>query len=149
MKTKLLTTIVGLLICSMSFAMSNKVQIESLISQYETALNNKEVKNILSLYGRHPTFMLQHAPAQIGRKAVEESYINVLKAIDLDIKFEIHVIEILGNTAWARTSSLGKTKIIESGAIVVEGNNELFIFKKEDGNWRIHQYLFSTNQPRK
>jgi hypothetical protein len=27
--------------------------------------------------------------------------------------------------------------------MVREGNNELFIFRKEQGNWKIHRYLFA------
>jgi ketosteroid isomerase-like protein len=66
----------------------------------------------------------------------------------LNIAFEIHELEVLGDTAWARTSSAGRTRILSAGIEVAEGNNELFIFKREDGEWRIHRYLFSTTQPR-
>jgi hypothetical protein len=31
---------------------------------------------------------------------------------------------------------------------VIEGNNELFILRRENGAWKIHRYLFATNQPR-
>jgi hypothetical protein len=27
------------------------------------------------------------------------------------------------------------------------GNHELFVFRRETGTWKIHRYLFSTNQP--
>ncbi len=91
--------------------------------------------------------MPQHAPAQVGRDAVKQAYANVFNTIKLDIKFTTYEIEVLGNTAWARTSSAGKTKILAANIVVNEGNNELFIFKNEDGSWKIHRYLFSTNQP--
>jgi len=28
-----------------------------------------------------------------------------------------------------------------------EANNELFIFRKEQGKWKIHRYLFATSNP--
>ncbi len=28
---------------------------------------------------------------------------------------------------------------------IAEGNNELFVFRRENGAWKIHRYLFSTN----
>ena len=68
--------------------------------------------------------------------------------IKLSVRFEIHEIEETGDRAWARTSSSGRTRILAAGAEVSEGNNELFIFRREGGEWRIHRYLFSTNQPR-
>jgi ketosteroid isomerase-like protein len=38
--------------------------------------------------------------------------------------------------------------INDTGATSAEGNQELFIFKKdEDGKWRIARYSFSTTNP--
>ncbi len=127
---------------------NNKQQIENLILRYEIALNSNDINGVLDVYGKKPVFMPQHALAQVGRDAVKQAYANVFNTIKLDIKFTTHKIEVLGNTAWARTSSAGKTKILATDAVINEGNNELFIFKNEDNNWKIHQYLFSTNQPR-
>jgi len=50
--------------------------------------------------------------------------------------------------AYVRTSSVGKTTIRANNAIVNESNNELFVFRKEDGDWKIHRYIFSTSNPR-
>ena len=49
--------------------------------------------------------------------------------------------------AWARTSSAGRTTVLANGQVLDEGNNELFVFRREDGEWRIHRYLFATNRP--
>lgn len=140
---------VGLLASSVSYAAVEEEKVVETIKVYEKALNGNDVKTIMDLYSSSPTFMPQHSPAQIGREAVKIAYENVFKAIDLDVVFEIHEIEVLGSTAWARTSTAGKTKILTTGDVISEGNNELFILKKQNGQWKIHQYLFSTNQPRK
>ncbi len=145
--TSILT--LGVLATGLAHADTNNQKVQRLISQYETALNKSNVSAILDLYSNAPTFMPQHAPAQVGRTAVGKAYENVFNTIKLNIKFTIHDIEVLGDTAWARTSSAGKTKIFAADIVVNEGNNELFIFKNEKGFWKIHQYLFSTNQPRK
>jgi len=147
---KLLLTLLtfGLLSAGWVHADGSKQQIENLISRYETALNGNDIDGVLGVYGKKPVFMPQHAPAQVGRDAIKQAYANVFNTIKLDIKFTTHEIEVLGDTAWARTSSAGKTRILAADVVVNEGNNELFIFKNEDGNWKIHQYLFSTNQPR-
>ncbi len=122
--------------------------IESVINIYETALNANDIDTILGLYGRDPVFMPQHAPALVGRDAVRAGYEQVFATIKLAIRFEIHEIEEAGDLAWARTSSAGKTRILAAGAEVEEGNNELFVFRREDGVWKIHRYLFSTNRSR-
>jgi uncharacterized protein (TIGR02246 family) len=148
MKSILTVLTSGLLASTIAQADINNSVIQGVISKYESALNASNADDVLKLYGKNPTFMPQHAPAQVGRTAVKQAYDNVFNTIKLDIKFSIHEVEVLGDTAWARTSSAGKTRILADNVVVNEGNNELFIFKKENGDWKIHQYLFSTNQPR-
>ncbi|MFO0583681.1 MAG: SgcJ/EcaC family oxidoreductase [Anaeromyxobacter sp.] len=122
--------------------------VTELIKAYETALNANDLETILSLYGSDPVFMPQHAPALVGRDAVRAGYRQVFSTIKLDIRFDVHEIEETGDWAWARTSSAGRTRILAAGIDVTEGNNELFVFRREGGGWRIHRYLFSTSQPR-
>ncbi|MGH8156990.1 MAG: YybH family protein [Rhodanobacter sp.] len=122
--------------------------IQSVLQTYETALNNNDINTILSLYGNEPVFMPQHAPALMGRDAVRAGYEQVFATLKLAVHFDIHEVEEAGDWAWARTSSAGRTRILGAGIEVNEGNNELFVFRRENGVWKIHRYLFSTNQPR-
>lgn len=122
--------------------------IETAIKAYEAALNGNDIDAILDLYGSNPVFMPQHAPALIGRDAVREGYRQVFAAIKLDIRFTIHEIEIAEDWAWVRTSSSGTTHVLAADVTIEEGNNELFVFRTEQGDWKIHRYLFSTNRPR-
>jgi hypothetical protein len=78
---------------------------------------------------------------------VRAGYESVFATIKLDVGFTVHDSETADGWAWARTSSAGRTRILASGAEIQEGNNELFIFRKEGGEWKIHRYLFATNQP--
>ncbi len=124
------------------------MSIQSILKTYETALNGNDVDTILDLYGSEPVFMPQHAPALIGRAAVRAGYEQVFATIKLAVHFDIHEIQEAGDWAWARTSTAGRTTILAAGVEVTEGNNELFVFRRENGAWKIHRYLFSTNQPR-
>ena len=92
--------------------------------------------------------MAQHAPAMVGRDAVRAGYQQVFESIKLTVRFEIHEVQVVGDWAWVRTSSAGRTRILANGAEIEEGNNELFVFRREKGEWMIHRYLFSTNRPR-
>ena len=132
----------------MAHADAQNIRIEEVITKYEAALNAGNTDEVLKLFGKNPTFMPQDAPAQVGRAAVRQAYDNVFSTIKLDVKFTTHEVEVLGDTAWVRTSTAGQTRILANDVVVNEGNNELFIFKQENGDWKIHQYLFSTNQPR-
>lgn len=124
------------------------MSVETQLKAYEKALNTNDIETILGLYGQAPVFMPQHAPALVGRDAVLAGYRQVFETIQLNVAFTIHEVEVLGDTAWARTSSAGRTRILAAGVEVAEGNNELFVFKRENGDWKIHRYLFATTEPR-
>lgn len=121
--------------------------IEGILKTYETALNGNDIETIMGLYGETPVFMPQHAPALVGREAVRAGYGHVFNTIKLNVRFDVHEVQETGEWAWARTSSAGRTRVLSTGAEVAEGNNELFVFRRETGAWKIHRYLFSTNQP--
>ncbi|MEN1478796.1 SgcJ/EcaC family oxidoreductase, partial [Pseudomonas aeruginosa] len=122
--------------------------IQSILQSYETALNANDIDAILDLYGEAPVFIPQHAPALVGREAVRAGYQQVFASIKLQIRFDIHEVEVIGDWAWARTSSAGRTRLLAEDVEIAEGNNELFVFRREHGHWKIHRYLFATNQPR-
>ena len=114
---------------------------------YQTALNASDADAVMKLYGANPIFMPQNAPAMVGRDAVREAYDQVFKTIKLTVRFEIHEVESLGDTAWGRTTSQGKTRFLATGKEVEESNNELYVFKREDGGWKMHRYLFAEAIP--
>lgn len=121
--------------------------IQEVINSYEQALNASSTKDVMKLYGENPVFMPQNSPALEGREAVEKGYDFVFSNIRLNVKFTLHEIEEFGDLAYVRTTSAGQTTILAKDAKVTEANNELFIFRKENGNWKIHRYLFATSNP--
>jgi uncharacterized protein (TIGR02246 family) len=124
------------------------MSIDAIFKTYEQALNANDLDTILGLYGSEPVFMPQHAPALVGRAAVRAGYEHVFATIKLAIRFEIHEVEVAGDWAWARTSSAGRTRVLANDIEIEEGNNELFILRRESGVWKIHRYLFATTRPR-
>lgn len=125
---------------------NDQTALTHVIERYETALNTGDVETIVSLYSKEPVFMPQNALAQIGVESVQGAYQHVFSNIKLNVDFTVYEIEVLGDTAWARTSSAGTTKILANEQEISEGNNELFVFKKIDSDWKIHRYLFATSQ---
>jgi ketosteroid isomerase-like protein len=117
------------------------------MKSYEAALNASDANAVMELYSSNPVFTPPAAPALVGREAVRKGYERVFSVIKLTIHFTIHETETFGDTAWGRTSSSGKTKILSLGREVQEGNNELYVFKREDGGWKIHRYCFAEIYP--
>jgi uncharacterized protein (TIGR02246 family) len=119
----------------------------NVIESYEKSLNASDAQGALALYGEDPIFMPQYSVALIGREAVKNGYDHVFNTLKLNVTFTIHEVVEMGDLAYVRTTSAGKTEILAQKTSVKEGNNELFIFRQEDGKWKIHRYLFASTNP--
>jgi ketosteroid isomerase-like protein len=124
-------------------------EIANLLKAYEDALNSSDQNAIMALYGSDPIFMAQNADAFIGREAVQAGYQHISQTIRLHVVFTIHEIVEMDDFAYGRTTSSGQTEILAAHTTSKEANNELFIFRKEHGQWKIHRYLFATTNPAK
>jgi ketosteroid isomerase-like protein len=93
-------------------------------------------------------FMPQNNPSGVGAGDVRKAYDAVFKTISLTVQFNIaEVVEIGPNWVFARTNSAGTVKVHATGAGGQEANQELFLFQKIDGAWKIARYCFSTTNP--
>ncbi len=152
----------GALICGLSVAAAvnavhagtttDRERIVAVLKTYERVLNANDVPGVLKLYAPDGVFMPQYSPSQVGTTAIRRTYRGVFKAINLDIRFDIIEVRVLGNGwAFARTNSSGTVKIRATGALLPERNQELFVLhKQKNGAWKIARYAFSsTARPKK
>ena len=155
MKNRLIQTIAvaALILGSLSGAHAtdlDKTQIEAVLKGYEQVLNAGDVAGVLKLYTKDGVFMAQHNPSAVGIHQVEAAYTGAFQAIDLNVEFDIIEVEVIADDwAFARTNSSGTTTINATGDKIPEGNQELFVLQKIDGDWKIARYAFSTTNPRR
>jgi hypothetical protein len=72
----------------------------------------------------------------------------VFAAIILAVQFNIAEIrQIAQDWVWARTNSAGCTRNNATGVEGPEANQELFLFQKIGGDWKIARYCFCTTNP--
>lgn len=130
-----------------SIEMENeKVEIEKLLFSYRDALNASSTEKVLPLYTASGVFMPSNAPTAVGQEQVKDAYDFVFRNIQLKIEFFIDEIEVNGNLAFARTTSKGTTLIHATGQTVPEENRELFVLQKDNGEWKIAQYMFNKTE---
>lgn len=124
-------------------------EIESLLNKYESALNASDTQSIIPLYTDDGVFMAQHNLPAVGTEALTVTYDSVFENIQLTVEFEIdEIVQLSPNWIFARTQSTGSVLIKAAGVEAGEGNQELFIFRKDsDGEWKIARYIFSTTNP--
>ena len=118
-------------------------EIKKVLFSYRDALNESNAEKVVSLYTENGVFMPSSAPTAIGQEQLKGTYEFVFSNIQLNIEFYIDEIEIVGEYAFARSTSKGTTLIHASGETVPEENRELFVLKKENGSWKIDRYMFN------
>jgi uncharacterized protein (TIGR02246 family) len=122
-------------------------EITNLLEAYEKALNSSDPKAAMALYGSDPIFMAQNADVFIGREAVQASYQHIFQTIKLNVVFTIHEIVEMGDLAYGRTTSAGQQEVLATCKMSREANNELFIFRREEGQWKIQRLPVCHLQP--
>ena len=122
--------------------------ISAVLAKYQDALNQSSTDAAMELYAPDGVFMPQNSPSSVGAQAIRKAYDAVFHAITLNVKFDIAEIRQLApDWAFARTNSAGRSKVNATGESAAEGNQELFIFQKIAGAWKIARYCFSTTNP--
>ncbi len=120
------------------------------LADYEKALNASDTVAVMKLYAPDGVFMPQHFPSSTGTEAVRKAYNGVFAAITLTVKFNIaEVKQVSPEWAFARTNSAGTVKVNATAESSPEANQELFVFQKIAGSWKIARYCFSTTNPPK
>jgi uncharacterized protein (TIGR02246 family) len=130
---------------------ANEQAVAEVLSAYNQALNSSDTNAVMPLYAQDGVFMPPYSPSAVGLAEVRKAYDAVFAAIQLTVKFNIvEIVEMSPDWMFARTNSAGTTLNHISGALSKEGNQELFIFRKEkDGKFKIARYSFSTTNPQK
>ena len=127
---------------------ANEQAVAEVLAQYQDALNQSDTDAVMKLYASDGVFMPQNSPSSVGAGEVRRAYDAVFKAIKLTVQFNVaEVVEMASNWVFARTNSAGTVKVHGTGAGGPEANQELFLFQKIEGAWKIARYCFSTTNP--
>ncbi len=119
-------------------------ELKGLLSAYNNALNGSHTDTVISLYTADGTFMAPFSSSAIGPDAIRRAYDEVFATRKFDVVFQLRELVVLSpEYAYARTNSAGHTTNPATGTQSSEGNQELFVFRKESGAWKIARYSFS------
>ena len=129
---------------------ANEKAVAAVLVKYQDALNQSDTAAVMKLYAPDGVFMPQNSPSGVGAAEVRRAYDAVFRTIKLTVKFNVaEVVEMAPNWIFARTNSAGTVKVLATDAGGPEANQELFLFQKIDGVWKIARYCFSTTNPQR
>ena len=118
--------------------------IRELVHTYQRGLNEGDVDLIRSVYTDDAVFIGQPFPTATGLDNIAGLYSGFLSSLDFDVQFEILEVELGEDLGFVRTKSRGT--IVPKGQTpqASEGNREVFVVKKRDGQWKFHRYIFNA-----
>lgn len=119
-------------------------EIQNLLTTYQRSLNEGDVDLVRSVYADDAVFIGQPFPTATGQEEIVALYGDVFSKLDFNVQFDILDIELSGDLGFLRTRSYGsivpKGQVAEGG----EGNREVFVLKKIDGDWKFYRYIFNA-----
>lgn len=122
-------------------------QLVAIMERYAAALRSNDVEALVALYTPNGVFMREDMPAVVGTDALRAAYQKVFATLKVDLGFNIQETEVAGDMAWLRSVSEGRIKTLAGGAESAESFNQLIVFRREAGTWKIRCYLYASNKP--
>jgi ketosteroid isomerase-like protein len=125
--------------------MSDRQAITALLHAYGSILASRSLPDLLNIYTSDGVLMAPgHQPA-VGTEALKESYGRIFSTIKLEIEFSIDEIVVMdGEWAFARTTAEGRKFWLLEGTDEEHRNQELFVLRKVEGQWKVARYCFSS-----
>ncbi len=112
--------------------------------QFMQAWKAGNAAGVAALYTEDAVFLAPHAEPVIGREAITKYVQGALNAGLKQIKLETVEFNRFGNIAHER----GRYKLFTANGQVVDYGKYMIIWKKQDGDWKIHWDMYNTSRPK-
>jgi ketosteroid isomerase-like protein len=128
---------------------SDHQAITALLHSYGSILASRSLPDLLNIYTPDGVLMAPGYQPAFGTEALKSSYERIFSFIKLEIEFTIDEIVVMegGEWAFARTTAEGRKFWLQRGTDEEHLNQELFVLRKVEGEWKIARYCFSSMKP--
>ena len=151
MNTTILSVITALLLSLIQVDAFADVSLEGkkakqVVVDYFSALNKSDLKTIVSLFHTDSVFLANNAPASRGIFEIEKKFKAVFNKIKLNTTHKYHHVSVSGNIAIVESKANGNLTVLKTRETLPANDNELFVLKKINGNWKIDRYMFNSSE---
>lgn len=118
-------------------------EIKQLLQTYQRGLNDADLDLGRSVYANDADVIGQPFPTATGIQEIIALYADFLSKLDFNVQFELLEVELSNDLGFIRTRSHGT--IVPKGQKPTgsEGNREIFIVKRIQGDWKFYRYIFN------
>ena len=118
-------------------------EIKQLLQTYQRGLNDAHLDLVRSVYANDAVVIGQPFPTAAGIQEIIALYADFLSKLDFNVQFEVLEMELSDDLGFIRTRSHGT--IVPKGQKPTgsEGNREIFVVKRIQGDWKFYRYIFN------
>ena len=118
-------------------------EIRQLVQTYQRGLNDADLDLVRCVYADDAVVIGQPFPTATGIQEIIALYADFLSKLDFNVQFELLEVELSNDLGFIRTRSHGT--IVPKGQKPTgsEGNREIFIVKRIQGDWKFYRYIFN------
>ena len=123
-------------------------EIKQLLQTYQRGLNDADLDLVKSVYADDAVVIGQPFPTATGIREIIALYADFLSKLDFNVQFELLEMELSNDLGFIRTRSHGTIVPKGQKPTASEGNREIFIVKKIQGDWKFYRYIFNAEVAR-
>jgi uncharacterized protein (TIGR02246 family) len=124
---------------------TDEASIVSVLERYIAAFNAGNIESVMQMYASDAVFMPQASSSQIGLAAIESPFRRMFNTRKLHIQFDIaEIVQAAPAWAFVRINSFGRQRILESGSMTVERNQDLIVMQHITGNGELRAIAFQV-----
>jgi len=121
-------------------------EFQKILETYSAALDANDVETLVGLYSPDGVFMREGMKAVVGQDALRAAYRTIAATLKVRLTFTLQEGGQSGDLGWARALSAGTVKVLSTGAETQDSFNQLVVFTREGGAWKIRSYLFASDK---
>jgi uncharacterized protein (TIGR02246 family) len=129
-------------------ATTDTAPIDDVRNRYVAAYNSGDAAGVAALFAEDAVSMPDHAPALVGRAAIESSLKQTFAQNSVNIAVTPGETEITGDVAHEHgTFSITVTPKAGGNAMTETGKYLVILKRGSDGTWLVHHDIDNTNAP--
>jgi len=119
---------------------------QKILDTYSKALDSNDVETLVGLYASNGVLVREDKPPAIGKEALRAAYKDTFATLKAALAFKVQDAEQSGELGWARSVATGKVKVLATGKETSDSYNELIVFRREGGAWKIRTYFYASSK---
>ena len=121
----------------------SRQDIDTVNQRLAEAVQNGDAAAAAALYTEDGKFLAPNADFLSGRDAIQGFFQAVIDGGIKGLNLSSLELEIQGDTA----HQVGTYELVADGGVVADSGKFIVIWKRVDGNWRIHRDMINTSRP--